>query len=141
MPTLEELQAALKQSWTDDTAVLMSDGHDLFAPNQPAMGQCAVTALIVQDYFGGKILNTTASVPGSSEIFSSHYFNVIDGKTIDLTRVQFKKGTLFSEAKPKRKSYESTREYLLSNDSTKERYDLLKSRVEALLAHALTIHS
>jgi hypothetical protein len=132
-PTLDQLHTALVQSWASDTAVLMPAGHELFAANEPAMGQCAVTSLIVQDYFGGDILNTVASVPVRPDIKSSHYFNVINDEIIDLTRRQFQENVVFSEAKPKTEGFSSTREYILSYGSTAERYEKLKAKVHSLL--------
>lgn len=134
MITLEKLHSALKQSWIDETASLMrGDGFGLFAENEPAVGQCAVTSLIVQDYFGGEILNTIASAHNSPETISSHYFNIIDGEVVDFTRVQFRGDVIFSEPKPKHEGFKSTREYMLSHPSTVQRYELLKSKVELLL--------
>lgn len=134
MITLEKLHSALKQSWIDKTASPISgDGFGLYVENEPAVGQCAVTSLIVQDYFGGEILNSTVSARNSSETTSSHYFNTINGEVIDFTRVQFRGDVIFSEPKPKLKGFNSTREYILSYPATVQRYELLKSKVEALL--------
>ncbi len=46
------------------------------------LGMCAITALIVNDYFGGEICKI--HVDGIS-----HYFNLISNKIIDLTFSQF----------------------------------------------------
>jgi hypothetical protein len=92
-----------------------------------AKGQCAVTACVVQDYFGGDILNTVATLPSSETV--SHYFNVVDGETIDLTREQFPEGTTFTRPAAKPGRYSSTREYCLSYESTRLRYEKLRSRV------------
>ena len=48
----------------------------------PAKGQCGVTALIVNDYFGGEILKTLVSNRW-------HFYNQIDGITYDFTASQF----------------------------------------------------
>lgn len=78
---------------------------------------CAITALIVDDYFNtelGKIV-----VDGVS-----HYFNIKDGKIIDLTAKQFGKELDYS-------NYESVSrgEILLSLD-TKKRYEKIKNRIK-----------
>lgn len=83
--------------------------------DNPALGQCAVTALIVQDYFGGILVR--AENEGVS-----HYWNRIGGVEIDLTRSQFIEWTPGDEA-------ERDREYVLSFPETKRRYELLLARL------------
>lgn len=85
--------------------------------NNKYWGMCAITALIVDDYFNtelGKI-----AVDGVS-----HYFNIKDGKIIDLTAKQFGKELDYS-------NYESVSrgEILLSLD-TKKRYEKIKNRIK-----------
>ncbi|MFB8276951.1 YunG family protein [Nocardia colli] len=120
------LEEALHVVWSADTGA----APDWTASNR-SKGQCAVTACVVQDYFGGDILHTTATLPNGDHV--SHYFNVVDGDVVDLTREQFPTGTSFSEPAPKAKGLPSTRDYCLSYDSTRQRYDLLRSRVAAYL--------
>lgn len=86
-----------------------------------------MTACVVQDYLGGDILHTTATLPSGETV--SHYFNIIDNDTVDLTREQFPSGTKFSSPTPKTKGLSSTREYCLSHDATRQRYGVLSSRV------------
>lgn len=50
--------------------------------NDPTYGQCAVTAMLVNKFFGGEIRKLWVSGGGT------HYFNIINGKIIDLTREQ-----------------------------------------------------
>lgn len=109
---------------------------DLLVSNEPAIGQCAVTALVVQDYFGGQILNTIASLPDDPQLTSSHYFNVIDGKVVDLTRQQFSANVIFSESREKREGFPSARDYMLSFPSTVERYKKLKEKISKILPRA-----
>lgn len=82
------------------------------------LGQCAVTALIVNDYFGGKIMRCMTSS-------GSHYYNMIDDSIVDFTVSQF-----MGECPMYESGEERTREYLLSDDSTKIRYNLLLSNLE-----------
>lgn len=79
---------------------------------------------------GGEILNTTATLPDGST--DSHYYNLIEGEEVDLTRSQFPEGTLFTPGVEKKKEFNSTREYILSYQPTKERYDILQNRVVKL---------
>jgi hypothetical protein len=128
--TIDDLDVALRKSWVTRTDMEITE---LFNKGEPSVGQCAVTALVVQDYFGGDILNTLVTYPDNPTVFSSHYFNVIDGMEIDLTRQQFKARVKLSDAKPRHGGLTSTREYVLSNPSTMERYLSLKSRVDEAL--------
>lgn len=94
----------------------------------PAWGQCAVTALIVNDYLRGDIVWTEAKLPDGRKV--SHYFNNLDGNEIDLTRRQFPEGTIIPAGQEKRKEFTTTRDYVLSFPVTRQRYQLLKQKVE-----------
>jgi hypothetical protein len=48
----------------------------------PAKGQCGVTALVVQDLFGGEIFKTPT-------VGGWHYYNRINGERYDFTESQF----------------------------------------------------
>lgn len=106
----------------------------------PAWGQCAVSALYVQDKLGGDIVRITYQTPSGAK--GSHYLNVLtDGTKLDLTDQQFPAHTEFDppyhrsgvalkiaseEYLAKEKNFEgSMRDYLLSNHSTKECYQRL----------------
>ncbi|WP_439956443.1 YunG family protein [Nocardia gamkensis] len=119
---LEALASALRRSWSADT----SSTRD-WTEGNGAKGQCAVTACVVQDYLGGDILNTVATLPGNETV--SHYFNVVDGEIIDLTHGQFPAETTFTEPRAKRGRHASTRAYCLSYESTRLRYETLRRRV------------
>jgi hypothetical protein len=86
------------------------------------MNQCAVTALIVQDYFGGDLLRCPMTDGGS------HYWNRLPtGEEVDLTKDQLDHiaGKPIWEEVVVR-----NREYVLSYPDTAIRYELLKSRVK-----------
>ena len=78
-----------------------------------SLGQYDITSLIVNDLFGGKIMRRMASS-------GSHYYNLIDNEIIDLTVEQF-----LGETPDYDNGEEITREYLLSNEDTKNRYKKL----------------
>jgi len=120
------LTKALHKSWSADTSSAAG-----WTEANSTKGQCAVSACVVQDYFGGDILNTVATLPNSETV--SHYLNVVDGETIDLTREQFPEGTTFTKPATKTGRYASTREYCLSFESTRRRYEKLRSRVASYL--------
>ena len=111
-----ELKEFLSYSWSKDTC---SPGlRNEWNEDNPSLGQCAITALIVNDIFGGKIMRCMASS-------GSHYYNLIDDKIVDLTKEQF-----LGEIPGYNEGQERTREYLLSNEDTKNRYLLLKNNLE-----------
>jgi hypothetical protein len=110
------LRQALASAWCAETA------KGDWTPECPSLNQCAVTALVVQDYFGGVLLRCPMTNG------DSHYWNLCDnGQLEDLTARQFKTIT----AKPLyTRTIIRSREYVLSFPDTLKRYTLLKSRVE-----------
>jgi hypothetical protein len=109
--TFADLYARLRQSWSVETG-----RH--WKTDNPAAGQCGVTALVVNDEFGGSILKT--DVNGAW-----HFYNMIDGKRLDFTVSQFTSPILYEDVPSDRA------EALL--DCSQEQYDLLRSRVEPAL--------
>jgi hypothetical protein len=84
--TLEALHAAIRASWSLETC----DPTDAaeWTPANPSRGQCAVTALVVHDLFGGQLLEAEVHFDdGSRQGF--HYWNRVAGVDVDLTREQF----------------------------------------------------
>jgi len=82
-----------------------------------AWGQCAVTALVMQDLFGGVILR--GFVNGIE-----HYWNRLPNESeVDLTRAQFPTITEVSGVAP------VSREFILASDWTTRRYEDLRRRV------------
>lgn len=81
---LDTLEAAIQASWRADT----SDHPETWSADNPAKGQCAVTAKVVQDYFGGTL--HVAPVLRDGQPVEAHCWNVLpDGSHVDLTRDQF----------------------------------------------------
>lgn len=117
-----------RQAWSAETA---SPGcRAAWSPSNPSFGQCAVTALCVQDMCGGTIVRCVV------EGFGSHYFNhLVNGEgysVYDLTRMQFPSGTVIPAAQNVERPYilESPRAI---EARTQERYDLLRTAlVEAI---------
>lgn len=111
----ETFLAKLTSAWGKDTC------HPAYinrwTEQNPAAGQCLVTALAVQDEYGGDIYDCKVGR-------SRHFYNVINGNTVDLTFNQFPEG---SEIKDARKR---DRKQLLANKELRQRYELLKSRME-----------
>ena len=77
-PHLRKARAALDRSWSAETSVC-------FSPSAyPSYGQCAQTAIVIQETFGGEILRTTGW-HGTG----NHFYNRIAGERVDLTADQF----------------------------------------------------
>lgn len=104
----ETLEKVVALAWSKNTS---SDSQS-WTPQNPAWGQCAVTALIVNDYLGGEILWAEAKTPDGKTY--SHYFNSVNDTTIDFTRRQFPPGTEIPAGTAKTKGYDTTRGYILS---------------------------
>lgn len=108
---LEPLRRALEEAWSGETSAAAD-----WSPEVPARGQCAVSALVIQDDVGGDLVRAT--VGGSS-----HYWNRLpDGDDVDLTRSQFQ---MFEPADVA----VASRDYILSFPETKRRYLLLRRRL------------
>lgn len=106
------LRSELEPHWAADT----SASPERWTPERPSLGQCAVTALLVQECLGGVLLRGV--VRGES-----HYWNQLpDGSEVDLTRDQFDTFTLDGPVE------ERPRASVLSSPDTAERYGRLRRR-------------
>ena len=74
--TPDDLYEALLHCWTRETCTARL--RNKYSESNKTAGQCAITAFLVQDIFGGEIreLDTGRGL---------HCYNVIDGVAIDLT--------------------------------------------------------
>ena len=109
--TIEELKEILNKVYQKDTA--HPKWRARWSKENNTCGQCVPTALVVQYYFGGEIYKHNNE---------SHYFNVISGEVVDLTKEQFDYELDYTNSRPKQPD--------LHSPQTKERYELLKKRVE-----------
>jgi len=109
---LTDLHDSFLEAWNSDTTSVPDEWTEAL----PERGQCAVTALILQDIFGGELLR--AVVNGES-----HYWNKLPLGEVDFTRSQFVSPLTIEGTE------ERTREYVLSNMLTVKRYETLKSRI------------
>lgn len=83
---LKTVAAALRESWGTDTC--SPEDISSWTPDNPARGQCATTAVVLHDYFGGSLLMGEVHVEG--ERVDYHWWNRLpNGEEIDLTRGQF----------------------------------------------------
>lgn len=116
---LKRLENKLRKCYTKDTAYYKN--REEWSIKNPTSGQCMVTALIVQDYFGGVIHRVKLKC-------ETHYFNIINNQIVDLTKEQF-------DMKNVKVIYSNSefvnRKELLENADTFKRYNILKEKVEA----------
>jgi len=117
---IDALSRALKAAWSRETAW----DPEIWTSDNPASGQCAVTSLVLQDYFGGALIRGAVDrVP--------HYWNELpSGEEIDLTFDQFPKGVEHLRLGM------ASRVWVLSYSDTQERYAALGAAVKARLADA-----
>lgn len=109
---LNYLKKVLNESYTKITCYPKC--REKWSINNRSVGQCAITCLIVNDYFDYSIYK--CEVNGIS-----HYFNMDKDRIIDLTKEQFSDNNVEYRA-----IEEVTREDILTNYNTKNRYLLLK---------------
>ena len=81
LQTIDDLYNILRECWCKETAYPSCQAE--WVPNDPSYGQCAITAMLVYDMFGGSIHRIRVDGGGT------HYFNKINGHYIDLTIEQF----------------------------------------------------
>lgn len=110
---IENIQKTLLECYSKD--LCYPEVQDNWNDNNKCFGMCAITSLIINDYFGGVICKI--HVDGIS-----HYFNLIEDRIIDLTSSQFNCDIDY-------KNYQiADREKILTDD-TKHRYNVLKERL------------
>ena len=119
--SLNDLFGLLLKAWSKETAYPSSQKDPNFnIDNDPTYGQCAITATLVYDLFGGSIHKVNVSGGGT------HYFNRINGRYIDLTSDQFSLYGIPLSYEPNQKI---SREYCGKNPNTLKRYKLLVKSV------------
>lgn len=109
---LETCYPGLRKNWRKENGTL---------------GHCAIVALVVNDYFGGQIMRCLVDEVG-------HYFNIIDNSIVDLTKSQFGNNHIDYD-----NSYHRSRDYILSNEETKERYMLLLEKLKYEIKNKLIL--
>ncbi len=73
--TPNDLLSVIQDAWSEESS-------PQWRPDIPSLGQGAVTALVVQDLFGGEIVKTES--PGGW-----HFYNIVEGERYDLAQDQF----------------------------------------------------
>ncbi|MGN5648617.1 YunG family protein [Bacillus sp. Brlt_9] len=103
----KRIYEALMKSWSIETS-------SKWTSENPAKGQCGVTALVVQEICGGKIKKTKVGEEW-------HFYNCIDGKRSDFTDTQFKGRLNYLDVK-------SNREEAFA-DTNEKQYSILKEKI------------
>ncbi|MBQ1544961.1 MAG: hypothetical protein IIZ60_04280 [Clostridia bacterium] len=115
--TPRQLYDILMTLWQADTCAPRM--RDVWPDRHPSWGQCSITAFLVQDIYGGKVLG----VPRDGGNF--HCFNQVGDCVFDITSEQFGSETLVYEDRP-----EQFREVHFAKEEKRLRYELLKQRLE-----------
>ena len=118
----QRLASALRNAWGPETSFDPAG----WSTGNPAWGQCAVTALVVQDHCGGSILSGEVNgIP--------HYWNrLATNEELDLTLGQFGRSAHHSKVQA------CDRVFILSYPDTVRRYQQLQQRVSSRLATRAT---
>ncbi|PDZ69624.1 hypothetical protein CON30_04280 [Bacillus cereus] len=103
----KRIYEALIKSWSIETS-------SKWRSENPAKGQCGVTALVVQDIYGGEIKKTKIGEEW-------HFYNCIDGERFDFTETQFNENLNYLDM-------ESNREEALA-DTNEKQYSILKEKI------------
>ena len=114
----------LSAVWCADTCAPRL--REKWCPESKTLGQCSITAFLIQDYFGGKVYG----IPRENGNF--HCFNIVKNCKFDLTSEQFGDEILDYSDCP-----EQRRDVHFAKEEKSLRYEYLKARVAAELQKRL----
>ena len=106
----------LSEIWCKETCAPRMRGD--WSPENRTLGQCSITAFLIQDLYGGKVYGVPL------EDGSFHCFNDVDGCVFDLTSEQFGDQKLDYENCP-----EQFREVHFAKAEKRARYEMLKEKL------------
>ena len=106
----------LSELWSAETCAPRMRGD--WSADNPTLGQCSITAFLMQDLFGGRVYGVPLEDGGF------HCFNAVGDCVFDLTSEQFGDTALDYENRP-----EQRREVHFARDEKRQRYELLKRRL------------
>ncbi len=113
---LNDMYERLKKCWSDETCPPRM--RHKWTKDNPSLGQCSITAFIVQDYFGGEVYGILRN--GGNY----HCYNVINGYIFDLTSEQFGDEILNYSG-----DFLQNREIHFADEEKRHRYELLKKNL------------
>jgi len=88
-PTLAEVEEALREGWARDT----SDDPLGWSEDNPALGQCGVSSLVVRAIYGGEIVIATVLDSQGNRTPDGHAWNILpSGQAFDPAIEQFRAG-------------------------------------------------
>ncbi len=111
-----ELYDALRHVWCEYTCAPRM--RDRWSEENITLGQCSITAFLVQDIFGGRVFGIRR--PDGS----FHCYNEVEGNVFDLTSEQFDGEELSYVGNP-----EQFREEHFVREEKRERYEYLKAEL------------
>lgn len=112
-----DLYERLKSIWCEYTCAPRL--REEWSEDNKTLGQCSITAFLVQDIFGGEVRGI------EREGGSFHCYNVVDGRVFDLTSEQFKDEELvYSDTDPVQ-----SREEHFAKEEKRLRYEYLKEKL------------
>lgn len=114
-----ELYDELREIWCAETCAPRM--RERWSTENPTLGQCSVTAFLVQDLFGG----TVWGIPLGDGNY--HCFNVVGECVFDLTSEQFGERALDYEH-----VVEQRRAAHFAKEEKHRRYELLRDRLKAV---------
>lgn len=111
----------LSDIWCADTCAPRM--RDEWSKENKTLGQCSITAFLVQDIFGGKVYGVKR--PGGNY----HCYNVVGDSKFDLTSEQFG-----DEVLDYTNNREQFREEHFAKEEKRLRYEYLKEELEKVIA-------
>jgi len=121
----KEMYILLTEIWCKETCAPRM--QDEWSKDNMTLGQCSITAFLVQDVFGGEVYGIER--PDGN----FHCYNVVDGCIFDLTSEQFGDEVLVYENNPKQ-----SRDVHFAKEEKYNRYLYLKSELDKkILKHKL----
>lgn len=126
-PTVDQLAVTFRKVWRADTAF----DSNTWSDRNPARGQCVVTALVAQEYLGGDLQRYEVT----GDVEETHYANKLDSGTIvDFTASQYEGFEVHSTpTETDLRGFASIRDKRLADRDTRERYNVLRERVDRIL--------
>lgn len=104
--SIDDLYKALKALWNKDTCTPRMQAN--YSKDNPSLGQCSITAFLVQDIFGGEVYGVDLKDG------NYHCYNVIKDTIIDLTSEQFKEALVYDKKNPQSRDihFQSDEKYM-----------------------------
>jgi len=127
MISLDKLSTAICLSWGPDTSFVPAE----WTTQNPARGNCVVTALVVQHFLGGELRKYDTVFQDVNE---THYTNLLpDGTEVDLTGRQYPDDQVLVPSEVNLHGYRAVRDKMMHEPNTVRQYEILLGRVTANL--------